>query len=207
MRIARRTSSIVRVLGPWKRLLGLAIIVLAAVPGPGMTAETHADGAHGAHHPPGSAGELRSPYAVLRGTAATGLLPEEVEGLVSGKGMALALAAEVNGYPGPRHVLDAAQTEQLALRPDQHAAVERLHARMLEQAQAKGQEILQAEAHLAQRFRAGHIDEASLQESLADIGRLRAELRFIHLRTHLTTRALLTPEQVARYNAVRGYER
>jgi hypothetical protein len=172
-----------------------------------MTAETPPSAMTG-HQQSGSASasHLRSPYAILQGTAATGLLPEEVEGLVSGKGMALALAAEVNGYPGPRHVLDAADASQLALRPDQHAAIERLNAQMLEEAQAKGQEILRVEAHLAQRFRDGQIDDATLGEILNRIGRLRAELRFIHLRTHLTTRALLTADQIARYNTVRGYE-
>jgi hypothetical protein len=119
--------------------------------------------------------------------------------------MALALAAEVNGYPGPRHVLDAAEAGQLALRPNQQAAIEALHTQMLEGAQAKGQEILQAEAHLAQRFRQGHIDDSSLRETLDRIGQLRAELRFIHLRTHLATRALLTADQISQYNVVRGY--
>lgn len=191
----------------WGSALALAVAGLASSSNPAMTAETAADPMTG-HHTPGgaAAGNLRSPYAVHRGTAATGLLPEEVEGLVSGKGMALALAAEVNGYPGPRHVLDATEGGQLALRPDQRATIERLHARMLEDAQAKGKEILQEEAALAQRFRHGHIDDASLRGALDRIGQLRAELRFIHLRTHLTTRALLTPDQIARYNAVRGYE-
>jgi hypothetical protein len=172
-----------------------------------MTAETAAVPMTGHHDPGGApAGNVRSPYAVLRGTAATGLLPEEVEGLVSGKGMALALAAEVNGYPGPRHVLDAAEAGQLLLRPDQHAAVERLNAQMLEEAQAKGQEILRVETDLAHRFREGRIDDPSLRETLNRVGQFRAELRFIHLRTHLTTRALLAADQIARYNTVRGYD-
>lgn len=77
---------------------------------------------------------------------------------------------------------------------------------MLQEAQAKGQEILQAEAHLAQRFREGHIEEVSLGETLEHIGQLRAELRLVHLGTHLTTRALLTAEQITLHNTVRGYE-
>jgi len=191
----------------WGSLLALAVAVLATTSSPAMTAETAAAPMTGHHNPGGTpAGNVHSPYAAHPGTAATGLLPEEVEGLVSGKGMALALAAEVNGYPGPRHVLDAAEAGHLALRPDQHAAVERLNVQMLEEAQAKGQEILRVEADLAQRFRHGHIDESILRETLNRIGQLRAELRFIHLRTHLTTRALLTTDQIARYNAVRGYE-
>jgi len=77
---------------------------------------------------------------------------------------------------------------------------------MLEEAQAKGHKILRAEADLAQRFREGRIDDSSLGETLNRIGQLRAELRFIHLRTHLTTRALLTADQIGRYNTVRGYD-
>jgi Spy/CpxP family protein refolding chaperone len=191
----------------WGAALALAVAALVAMSSPALTAETSADPMSG-HKNIGAApaGNLRSPYAALRGTAATGLLPEEVEGLVGGKGMALALAAEVNGYPGPRHVLEAAEASQLSLRPDQLSAIQQLNDRMLQEAQAKGQEILQAEAHLAQRFREGHIDEPSLRESLEHIGRLRAELRLVHLRTHLTTRELLTAEQIAQYNIVRGYE-
>jgi hypothetical protein len=59
------------------------------------------------------------------------------------------------------------------------------------------------------RCRASLRSEASDRrqtEGLSRIGQLRAEFRFIHLRAHLTTRALLTAEQIARYNAVRGYQ-
>jgi len=207
MGLADKGYPIVCSLFPLGRVVALAITIFGAVSSPAVAAETLPDATTGHQHPgSASASNVRSPYAVLRGTAATGLLPEEVEGLVSGKGMALALAAEVNGYPGPRHVLDAAEAGQLALRPDQHATIERLNARMLEEAQANGKEILQEEATLAQRFRDGRIDDASLRETLNRIGQLRAELRFIHLRTHLTTRALLTADQIARYNTVRGYE-
>lgn len=207
MGVVKRGNPMIDSLLPRGRVLALAIAILATLSSPGITAETLPDAKSSPHHSGSAASaNVPSPYAVLRGTAATGLLPEEVEGLLSGKGMALALAAEVNGYPGTRHVLDATDAGQLALRSDQRAAVERLNAQMLEEAQAKGKEILQAEAQLAQRFRQGHIDEASLRESLAHIGQLRAELRFIHLRTHLTTRALLTADQIARYKTVRGYE-
>lgn len=207
MSLAKRTHPIVRSLLPPAAVLVLAVVILAAVSNPAVPAETLPNAMTGHQHPGSPTGDhVRSPYAVLRGTAATGLLPEEVEGLVSGKGMALALGAEVNGYPGPRHLLDAADAGQLVLRPDQLATIERLYAQMLEEAQAKGKEILQAEAALAQRFRHGHIDDSSLRDALGQIGQSRAELRFIHLRTHLATRALLTADQISRYNAARGYD-
>jgi hypothetical protein len=189
----------------WTGALG-AVALLAAGAAVAPAAEPPAE-AGATHHGSGAAGDhLRSPYAAIPGTAASGLLPEEVEGLTKGQGMALALAAEVNGYPGPRHLLDAAAAGQLDLRPDQREAILRLYDRMLAEAKANGQEILQAEERLAMRFRQGHIDEASLRDTLGRIGQLRAELRFTHLRTHLETKALLTEAQLARYKAVRGYD-
>ncbi len=186
---------------------GFGVVVAAVLAGTAFAAETPAAPA-GGHHSPGGAGKgaLHSPYSGARDVQVTGLLPGEVEGLTKGSGMTLALAAEVNGYPGPRHVLDAADAGHLPLRPDQRRAVQGLFDRMSAEARAKGQEILDAEAHLALRFRHAHIDEAGLRDILERLSRLRADLRFIHLRTHLETKALLTPEQVARYNAVRGYD-
>ncbi len=199
-----------RTTGPsrrWVLALATAFTLAATVTTIAIAAEKSADPVTGRHGPvDSSGGTLRSPYAALPGTAATGLLPEEVEGLTKGTGMALALAAEVNGYPGPRHVLDAAGTGQLELRADQREAIQRIYDRMLAEAKAKGQEILQVEEQLARRFRHGQIDEANLREIVGHIGQLRAELRYIHLRTHLETKSLLTAEQVVRYNALRGYD-
>ena len=193
--------------GRWATALGAAFAALAAAAVLAAAAETPVDPGTIHQHPAGAAAEsLRSPYAAIPGTAASGLLPEEVEGLTKGQGMALALAAEVNGYPGPRHLLDAAHAGQLELLPDQRETIQRIYDRMLAEAKAKGQEILQAEEGLAMRFRHGHIDEATLRNLLGHIGLLRADLRFIHLRTHLETKTLLTPEQIARYKTVRGYD-
>jgi len=200
----------VQSIGPfrrWAAALGAAFAALAAAAVLAGAAETPVDPAPNHQHPGGApADALRSPYAAIPGTAASGLLPEEVEGLTKGRGMALALAAEVNGYPGPRHVLDAAASGQLDLRPEQRETFLRLFDRMRAEAKAKGQEILQMEEQLAMRFRYGHIDETSLREILGHIGQLRADLRLIHLRTHLEAKALLTPEQIARYKTVRGYD-
>jgi hypothetical protein len=183
--------------------LGVAFAtVVAAVASAG--AETPTDGHQ--RSGPEALDHLRSPYARLPGAGATGLLPQEVESLRKGEGMALAMAAELNGYPGPRHLLDAAAAGQLELRPDQRESLQRLYDGMLAEAKAKGQEILRAEEELAMRFRHGHIDEAGLREILGRIGQLRAGLRLIHLRTHLETGALLTPDQIGRYKTLRGYD-
>jgi hypothetical protein len=149
---------------------------------------------------------LRSPYAGQHHAAETGLLANEFEALSMGTGFAMALPAELNGYPGPRHVLDATDASQFSLSPGQREAIQNLYDRMLSEARAKGQEIIQAEAQLALRFRQADVDETTLCEILQRIANLRADLRFIHLRTHLKTKVLLTPEQIGRYNTVRGYD-
>jgi Heavy-metal resistance len=150
--------------------------------------------------------DLHSPYAEQHNAAETGLLPNEFEALSMGTGMAMALPAELNGYPGPRHVLDAADAGQFSLSPGQRETIQNLYDGMLSEARARGQEIIQAEAQLTQGFRHADMDEAKLREILERIANLRRELRFIHLRTHLKTRAMLTHEQIERYNAVRGYD-
>jgi hypothetical protein len=45
----------------------------------------------------------------------------------------------------------------------------------------------------------------SLEVSTQRIGATHAALRAAHLKYHLSTVAVLTPEQVTRYNELRGY--
>jgi hypothetical protein len=61
------------------------------------------------------------------------------------------------------------------------------------------------EHELEAAFRRGAMDERQLRTRVERIARLRGELRLVHLRTHLVTRALLSQEQIQQYNRVRGY--
>ena len=49
-----------------------------------------------------------APYAGQQTRIIKALSTSEIEGLKNGKGMGLAKAAELNHYPGPKHVLDEA---------------------------------------------------------------------------------------------------
>ncbi|HVS02445.1 MAG TPA: periplasmic heavy metal sensor, partial [Thermoanaerobaculia bacterium] len=123
--------------------------------------------------------------------------------LENGEGMGLARAAELNSYPGPRHVLELAG--ELALSVEQRARVEAIHDRMLAAAQRLGAAIIDKERHLDRRFAHHHLDEAALRQLTAAIGALYGELRFAHLRAHLETVEVLHPEQVAADDRLRGY--
>src|SRR5262245_62315440 len=63
------------------------------------------------------------PYAGYEQRPIKALSREQIADLKAGRGMGLALAAELNGFPGPIHVLELA--ERLQLTVEQRSAVER----------------------------------------------------------------------------------
>lgn len=148
-------------------------------------------------------GHHASPYADQEDSGIAALSAEEVRQLRNGAGMGLARAAELNHYPGPRHVLELA--EELDLSAAQRAAVEAAYDEMHAEAVRLGGEILAGEEHLQRRFAHRHVDEPALREAIAEIARLQGELRLAHLAAHLKTAALLSAEQIERYDRLRGY--
>ena len=64
------------------------------------------------------------PYAGMQTRPIKALSDQQIADLRAGRGMGLALAAELNGYPGPSHVLELA--DRLELSTDQRARVQRL---------------------------------------------------------------------------------
>lgn len=139
------------------------------------------------------------PNAVLRS-----LTPDETAQIQRGEGAGFALPAELNGVPGPRHVLDLA--EALALTADQRAAVEAIAAEMTAAVIPAGERYLAALQSLETAFREGSVTEADLAHRVLEVYRLEGELAAAHLIAHLQTAALLTPAQIATYNRLRGYE-
>ncbi|HEV2802505.1 MAG TPA: Spy/CpxP family protein refolding chaperone [Pyrinomonadaceae bacterium] len=131
------------------------------------------------------------------------LSAEEVEALLNGQGMGLAKAAELNHYPGPRHVLEL--TNELGLTEEQRKETQAVFERMRGAAVALGRRIVERERALDADFAKGDIDAARLGAATAEIARLQGELRAAHLTAHLEMRRLLSPQQIAKYDALRGY--
>jgi Spy/CpxP family protein refolding chaperone len=150
-----------------------------------------------------SAQHGQQPYAGQEKRAVKALSDAEVADLLAGRGMGLAKAAELNGYPGPAHLLEHAAA--LKLSDDQRRAIEAIRARMSAAAGALGREIVARERELDAAFAAGRIDAAMLQTKTGEIAGLMGRLRAVHLGAHIASRPLLTPQQVADYNKLRGY--
>lgn len=145
-----------------------------------------------------------SPYVGQEARDIKSLSPDDVNAYLSGKGMGLAKAAELNGYAGPAHVLELAS--QLALTPEQRAKTETLFASMESKATLLGQALISEERKLDRLFASKAITPELLSSSLVEIGALQAKVRGAHLEAHLAQVEILTPEQNARYAQLRGYE-
>ena len=144
-----------------------------------------------------------SPYSGQETREIKALSPQEIADYEAGRGMGLAKAAELNGYPGPAHVLELA--DDLQLTAEQKAATEAIMVRMRTRAVALGKDLVDEERALDRKFASHSIDPDSLQRALERIGRLHGELRRSHLEAHLAEASVLTPHQVMHYNVVRGY--
>jgi hypothetical protein len=167
------------------RLLGL---VAAAIASAGNASAQHAH---------------ESKYAGQQTRETKSLSAEDVDELRRGGGWGLARAAELNGVPGPAHLLEL--KDAIGLSADQVARISALRDAMRTRAIAEGERLIALERRLEAMFRDGTVTDAGLRTALAEIADSRETLRYIHLSTHLETPAILSAPQIAAYNALRGY--
>ena len=146
-----------------------------------------------------------SPYVGEQARAIKSLSEQDVDDLLAGRGAGWAKAAELNGYPGPAHVLEL--KERLGLSASQIAATESLMARHRAVARRLGEQVVASERALDRAFANRTADESSVRALTATVAACQGDLRAEHLKTHLEQTALLTPEQVRLYAELRGYAR
>jgi hypothetical protein len=144
-----------------------------------------------------------SPYAGEEKRAVKTLSDEERRALLQGEGMGLAKAAELNHYPGPRHVLDLA--EPLQLSAAQRAEAQAIYERMHREAVRLGALIVDRERDLDQLFATRAASAQTLYQLAGELAQLRGVLRVTHLQAHVEMRGVLSDEQVAAYDQLRGY--
>lgn len=145
----------------------------------------------------------RSDYAGQENRELKTISPEKVNGYLEGRGMGLAKVAELNHYPGPKHVLDL--SGELGLTDAQRRQIEREFRDMSRQAKRLGSELVERERRLDSLFASGEATRAEADALLGRLGELRGRLRFVHIQAHLTTKEILSSGQVERYDELRGY--
>lgn len=167
-------------------LLALSILLPTAV------------GAQDAHH------DHKSAYAGEEARPIKSLSDEDISELRRGGGWGFAKAAELNGMPGPSHVLKMA--DQIALDYDQKRRVRSVFEDMQREAIVEGARYISLEEDLEARFRKRDVSARELKADLAEIEESRARLRFVHLSAHLMLVDILTEPQIDTYNRLRGYK-
>jgi Spy/CpxP family protein refolding chaperone len=145
----------------------------------------------------------QTPYAGMQTRSIKALSEQQIADLNAGRGMGLALAAELNGYPGPLHVLELA--DKLELSADQRADMQRLFDAMKTEALPLGAKLIEQEAELDRQFAARSITPESLKASTTAVAATQGMLRETHLKYHLSTGSILTPAQMTKYAELRGY--
>jgi hypothetical protein len=80
------------------------------------------------------------PYAELQTRPTKTLSEQQVADIATGRGMGLALAAELSGYHGPSHVLELA--DRLELSADQRVSIQQLFDSMTAEAIPLGSQLL-----------------------------------------------------------------
>lgn len=129
----------------------------------------------------------------------------DVKALVNGEGIGLAMAAELNHYPGPRHVLDLG--DKLELSNAQKKSIQESFDRMHAQAVELGKQLVEEERVLDKAFASKTVTRSSLEQQTKNIEELRGRLRYVHLAAHIDVRNILTPQQIEAYDLLRGYSK
>lgn len=142
-------------------------------------------------------------YAGQHNRPIKALSAADVEALRNGQGWGLARPAELNGYPGPLHVLEL--VDELNLSEEQVTQVQAVFERMRESAVAAGEAYLEAEQKLDDAFANAAATPELVDRLTQQAGRARALLRAVHLNAHLETRPLLHDHQRQLYAQLRGY--
>jgi hypothetical protein len=145
----------------------------------------------------------QAPYAGLQARPVKALSAQQIADLKAGRGMGLALPAELNGYPGPSHLLELAGP--IGLTEVQQQMVRGLFDAMKAETIPIGEQLIAQEAELDALFATRAATVERVAALTAEIGGTQARLRAAHLRYHLSTLDLLQPAQVERYAELRGY--
>ena len=145
----------------------------------------------------------KSKYAGEEKREIKSLSEADIEELKNGEGWGLAKAAELNGVPGPAHLLE--MKDEINLSTEQVRVIEDLYQKMKQAAIPLGLELIGLERELNNHFADRTITDELLDELLDKIAQVRKKLRYVHLSTHLKTPNILTTEQIALYNQLRGY--
>src|SRR5258708_13618981 len=103
------------------------------------------------------------------------LSDQQIADLRAGRGMGLALAAELNGYPGPSHLLELA--DKIGLSDTQRNGARSMFEAMKAETIPTGERLIAQEAALDKLFVDHAITPEKLSGATTEIGLTQSQLR------------------------------
>lgn len=147
--------------------------------------------------------EFTSKYSGEENRQIKSLSQEDISDLENGRGWGLAKAAELNGLPGPVHILE--MENEINLSESQKIEIIKIYDQMKETAIDLGKSLIELEKELDRQFSNQTVTKLSLNQLVHEIAEVRGQLRIVHLAAHLETPKILRSEQITLYNQLRGY--
>ena len=135
---------------------------------------------------------------------AQAMYPPDKDQLLKGEAAGQNLVAEQNGYPSPQKIVSL--KDQIGLTKDQLKKIKEIVTNLPISAVVKGQEIIDAEDELNTLFQSGTVNERTLRLKLERIGKMRAELRFMHLQIYVKEKQILSAKQWERLKELKASE-
>ncbi len=94
--------------------------------------------------------------------------------------------------------------DKLKLDERQEQLTETIFSNMQQEAMRLGVKFIEKEAKLEKLFANNQVTQQEIETLLLEIGMFEAKIRFIHLSTHLSQKAILTPQQITQYVELHG---
>ncbi|MGW8283196.1 MAG: Spy/CpxP family protein refolding chaperone [Gemmatimonadota bacterium] len=122
-----------------------------------------------------------------------GISAQEKEALLKGSGLGAGMIAMMNGYPGPKHVLEMG--DELELTAAQREEIGTIFGEAKASFVELGTTIVEKDEALTALFTSGSATTAQVETLAREIGDLQGQLRAGHLNAHIRTYDALTPAQ------------
>jgi Spy/CpxP family protein refolding chaperone len=177
------------------------LVAISLVSSPALAQENgQGDGEMGGKHQ--MHGQAEGGGQGMGGGMLGGVSEQEKEALLKGAGLGAGMIAMMNGYPGPKHVLEMG--DELELTAAQRESIGKTYGNVKAESVKLGTELVEKDEALTALFTAGSATTGEVGKLSRDIGELQGRVRAAHLNAHVETFDALTPAQREKLSSMQG---
>ena len=177
------------------------LVAISLVSSPAVAQEHgESDGDMGGKHQ--MHGQAQGGMQGMDGGMLGGVSAQEKEALLKGAGLGAGMIAMMNGYPGPKHVLEMG--DELGLTAEQRESIGKTYGKVKAESVEFGTELVEKDEKLTALFASGSVSTGEVEKLSREIGELQGRVRAAHLNAHVETYDALTPAQREQLSSMQG---